>query len=144
MTATTDNLASILADTYTLALKTQNHHWNVEGAHFVSLHALFEEQYTELHAAADTVAERMRALGATAPGGLQAYGALTRIADAKDQMGERDRVADFAADNEAVAKTLVEATAAASQAGDEATADLLIARTQAHQKAAWMLRAVLG
>ena len=57
--AIADSLVKVLADTYALALKTQNYHWNVTGPSFAQYHAMFEEQYTALYAAGDEVAERM-------------------------------------------------------------------------------------
>ena len=138
----TKDLARLLADTYSLALKTQTYHWNVEGANFVALHSLFEQQYTELHAAVDGIAERIRALGDYAPGGFQEFLSLTTIADAKGQMKAEAMVADLAAGHLAVAGAAAKAAKSASAAGDEANAGLLADRAGAYQKAAWMLRSL--
>jgi starvation-inducible DNA-binding protein len=143
MSATKD-LTKLLADTYSLALKTQNYHWNVEGANFVGLHGLFEQQYTELHAAVDVIAERIRALGDYAPGGFQEFLSLTTIADAKGQMKDKAMVGDLADGHEAIAGAAAKAAKSASGAGDEATAGLFADRAAFHQKAAWMLRSVVA
>ena len=66
--AITDGLSRLLADSYTLYLKTHNYHWNVTGPMFQTLHLMFETQYTELALAVDLIAERIRSLGERAPG----------------------------------------------------------------------------
>ena len=136
-------LEQALADTYALALKTQNYHWNVEGPTFYGLHNLFEEQYTELAAAVDEIAERIRALGYAAPASFAAYSAMATIGQ-----GDNDVVPSATAmvktlqkDHEAANATVRKAFDAADAAGDEATADLMVERRAAHEKTAWMLRA---
>ena len=69
----------MLADTYTLYLKTHNFHWNVTGPLFNTLHLMFETQYTELATAVDEIAERIRALGAVAPGSYSQFAERTEI-----------------------------------------------------------------
>ena len=64
----TQALSALLADSYTLYVKTHSYHWNVTGPMFTTLHTLFETHYTELALAVDEIAERIRALGVTAPG----------------------------------------------------------------------------
>ncbi len=135
-------LEQSLADTYSLALKTQNYHWNVEGPDFFGLHSLFEEQYNDALAAVDDLAERIRALGAPAPGGLQAYLDMTGISDARQNIDASAMVADLLASHETMADTLRNGVAAAEQAGDAASADMLTGRLTAHEKAAWMLRSL--
>jgi starvation-inducible DNA-binding protein len=137
-------LEQALADTFTLALKTQNYHWNVVGPNFFGLHNLFEEQYTDAFGAVDELAERIRALGAAAPGGLQAFREISGIADAQEGIDAKAMIDDLAAGNEAVGATLKAGIAAAGSAGDDATADLLTGRLATHDKAAWMLRSLRG
>ena len=72
-------LSCLLADTYTLYLKTHNFHWNVTGPMFSTLHLMFETQYTELALAVDMIAERIRALGYPAPATYSQYAELTSI-----------------------------------------------------------------
>ena len=133
-------LKTVLADTYALYLKTQNYHWNVEGPQFKSLHGLFEEQYTDLAAAIDEIAERIRALGEKAPGTMKAYGALTSIKEGDENLDAKKMVKELEADQGVIAASLKKALAVAQKADDEVTADLMIGRLTVHEKAAWMLR----
>lgn len=134
-------LAQAVAETFTLYVKTQGYHWNVEGATFHSLHEMFEEQYLELRDAADLIAERMRALGAFAPGSFTEFQALATIKDHEKASDATDMVRILAEDHETVTRALRPLVDVADEAGDSATADLLTARLAAHEKHAWMLRA---
>jgi starvation-inducible DNA-binding protein len=134
-------LEKALADTYTLALKTQNYHWNVTGADFFQLHGMFEEQYGDLSGAVDELAERIRALGQLSPGGLKAFQALTQIEDGDGSSPALDMVRDLAKDHEAVSTLLSAAVAVSEENNDVATADMLTGRLAVHQKTAWMLNA---
>lgn len=140
MSTLIDRLTNILADTYALAAKTHAAHWNVRGEGFFQLHAAFGEQYEALFEAADELAERIRALGAPAPAGLQALAARARIADAAGD-GGRQLAQALRDDHRALSRECLAAARAAQEAGDEGTADLLIGRSQAHDKTAWMLDA---
>ncbi|SDG50229.1 MULTISPECIES: Dps family protein [Thalassobaculum] len=135
-------LEQALADTYALALKTQNYHWNVEGPTFYGLHNLFEEQYNDAHGAVDELAERIRALGAPAPGSFQVFMDATKIADAKQNADAKAMVSDLAASHETMGATLRDGISVAEDAGDPATADMLTARLTTHDKHAWMLRSL--
>lgn len=137
-------LAGVLADTYTLYLKTHNFHWNVTGPDFGQLHTLFETQYGELAAAVDEVAERIRALGVPAPGSYQQFAALTKVKEETGVPKAAEMIRQLAADNELVSRRAEEVRAVAAEAGDEASVDLMIQRIQTHQKTAWMLRAHLA
>jgi starvation-inducible DNA-binding protein len=137
-------LSRVLANTYTLYLKTHNYHWNVTGPQFASLHTLFETQYTELAAAVDTIAERIRALGHVAPGSYAAFGKLSEIKEAPDTPPDAMKmVRELAADNETLARLAEKANDIAEENDDAASGDLMIERIQVHGKAAWMLRAHL-
>jgi len=136
-------LSRLLADTYTLYLKTHNYHWNVTGPHFQSLHAMFMAQYTEMAIAVDDVAERIRALGEFAPGTYREFGKLSSIAEDASMPGWQDMVKNLVAGHEAVVRTCREALPAAQKAGDESSASLLSDRMVVHEKTAWMLRALL-
>ncbi len=136
-------LASLLADSYTLYLKTHNYHWNVTGPQFNTLHTMFEAQYTELALAVDSIAERIRALGLPAPGSYKAFGGLTSISEAEGGESAEEMIRQLAIGQEAVVRTARAAFPAADKAGDEATADLLTQRMQIHEKNAWMLRSML-
>lgn len=143
--AVAEGLKRVLADTYALYLKTHNYHWNVEGPMFQTLHELFEEHYTELAEAVDTIAERIRALGVFAPGSYKAFAKLSSIDDSGDddfQPAEK-MVANLVDAHETVVRTSREAMRAAEKAHDDVTVDLLTQRMQVSEKAAWMLRSLL-
>ena len=137
-------LSHLLADTYTLYLKTHNYHWNVTGPMFNTLHLMFEEQYTELAIAVDVIAEKIRALGHPAPGSYQAYAALTIIPEEDDQPDAETMIRRLVEAQEAVVRTARNVFPAAETAADETTADLLTQRLQIHEKNAWMLRSLLA
>ena len=137
-------LSRLLADSYTLYLKTHNYHWNVTGPQFNTLHQMFEEQYTELAAAVDEIAERIRALGVKAPGSYKEYATLTRIEEGDGEESAEEMIRQLAIGQETVVRTAREAFPAADNANDEPTADLLTQRMQIHEKNAWMLRSMLA
>lgn len=137
-------LSRLLADTYTLYLKTHNYHWNVTGPNFASLHLLFEQQYSELALAVDALAERIRALGAPAPGSYKQFAGLARVADEAELPDSMEMVGRLLGDHQALLETAREALATAEEHHDQPSADLVSERMQVHQKAAWMLRATLG
>ncbi len=138
-----DGLSCLLADTYTLYLKTHNFHWNVTGPMFNTLHTMFETQYTELAAAVDDIAERIRALGFPAPGTYSQYAKLSSIKEEEGVPEWREMVKQLVEGHEAVVKTARKVFPAADAASDEPTADLLTQRMQLHEKTAWMLRSLL-
>jgi starvation-inducible DNA-binding protein len=142
--AVAEQLGKVLADTYTLYLKTHNYHWNVTGPMFNTLHLMFEVQYNELWVAVDLIAERIRSLGEFAPGSYAQFAELTSLAEADGIPDATAMLADLVAGHEAVARTARTAFAAADAAGDQPTADLLTQRLQVHEKTAWMLRSMLG
>lgn len=135
-------LSRLLADSYTLYLKTHNYHWNVKGPLFNTLHQMFEEQYTELAAAVDEIAERIRALGEPAPGSYQAYAKLTSIEEEDGVPSAEEMILQLLKGQETVARTARSVIGAADAANDEPTADLLTQRMQVHEKNAWMLRSM--
>jgi starvation-inducible DNA-binding protein len=138
-----DGLARLLADTYTLYLKTHNFHWNVTGPMFNTLHLMFEAQYNELALAVDLIAERIRALGYPAPGSYKAYAGLSSIKEADGVPSAKAMIAQLVKGQEAVVRTARSIFPAVERANDEPTADLLTQRMQVHEKTAWMLRSML-
>lgn len=143
MTATVyEALRKSLAESYVLLIKTHNYHWNVKGPQFVALHTLFELQYNELFIAIDEIAERLRALGQAAPGTMTEFAALSQIKDGQATKAN-DMVADLQASHATLAQTARKGVKAAEDAEDVGTADLLTARSQVHEKAAWMLASIL-
>jgi starvation-inducible DNA-binding protein len=136
-------LSHVLADSYTLYLKTHNFHWNVTGPMFQTLHLMFETQYTELALAVDTIAERIRALGHTAPGTYKSFEKLSSISMEEGVPKATDMIRSLVKGHEAVAKTARGVFADAGAANDQPTSDLLTQRLQVHEKTAWMLRSLL-
>jgi len=136
-------LSRVLADTYTLYLKTHNFHWNVTGPMFQTLHLMFETQYNELALAVDLVAERIRALGFPAPGTYKQFVELSSIAEDDGVPKAHDMIRRLVEGHETVARTAREVFRAAEAANDQPTCDLLTQRMQVHEKTAWMLRSLL-
>lgn len=139
-----DGLSRVLADTYSLYLKTHYFHWNVTGPMFNSLHLMFEQQYTELATAVDEIAERIRALGVYAPGSYSAFAELSSIPETREVPSAEDMVRLLVEGNEAVAKTARSVFPAAEKGNDESTLDLLTGRLRVHEKTAWMLRSIIN
>ena len=142
--AIADGLAVLLADTYTLYLKTHNYHWNVTGPMFQTLHVLFETQYTELSLAVDLIAERIRALGEFAPGSYKEFAKLTSIKEADGIPSAEEMIKDLVKGQEAIAKTARSIVPVADEASDEVSLDLLTQRMTVHEKTAWMLRSLVA
>lgn len=136
-------LKRLLGETYALYIKTHGYHWNVTGPRFQSLHEVFMTQYTELWAALDELAERIRALGQFAPG---SSGEMMQDASIEPDTSVPDAetmVANLALGHEAVARAARDGIRIAGEAGDDVTADLMTQRATIADKTAWMLRASL-
>lgn len=138
-----EGLSRLLADTFTLYLKTHNFHWNVTGPMFQTLHVMFMEQYNELWLATDPIAERIRALGHAAPGSYGEFAKLTAVEESAGVPKAEEMIRQLIAGNETVARTAREIFPLVDKAGDQPTADLLTQRMQVHEKTAWMLRSLL-
>jgi starvation-inducible DNA-binding protein len=138
-----DGLSRLLADTYTLYLKTHNFHWNVTGPQFRTLHLMFEEQYNEIWQATDVIAERIRSLGHYAPATYRDYAKLTSIKEPDGIPPATDMIRQLVEGHETVTRTAREIFPTVEKASDEASADLLTQRMQVHEKTAWMLRSLL-
>jgi starvation-inducible DNA-binding protein len=136
-------LSHLLADTYTLYLKTHYFHWNVKGPMFQTLHLMFETQYNELALAVDLIAERIRALDFPAPGTYSEFGKLTSIKEAVGVPTAKDMIRQLVDGQEAVARTARALFPIVDRANDQPTADLITQRLQVHEKTAWMLRSLL-
>ena len=139
-----DALRLVVADTYALIGQTHICHWNVRGPSFFSLHTAFELQYTELFIAVDEIAERIRALGALAPGGLSNLAGMAGIDEIKEDASAQDMVNHLVMANEKLLADLAVARDLAGEAGDSESEDLMIGRMQIHQKTVWMLKSYLG
>ena len=136
-------LSGLLADSYTLYLKTHNYHWNVTGPMFTTLHTLFETEYTDLALAVDEIAERIRSLGARAPGSFSEFAQLAAVKEATGSPSATEMIEDLVADQAAVVGSAKRVVEAAEAAGDQASADLGTRRIDVHEKNAWMLRSHL-
>ncbi len=142
--ATAEGLSRVLADTYTLYLKTHNYHWNVTGPMFQSLHMMFEQHYIDLSEAVDLIAERIRTLGVYVPASFKEFQTLTAIDE--DEMGavlnSETMVRNLLVGHETVARTIRETLKMVGETNDESTADILTQRLSQHEKTAWMLRSL--
>ena len=138
-----EGLSRLLADSYSLYLKTHNFHWNVTGPMFNALHTMFETQYTELALAVDEIAERIRALDMPAPGSYSQFAKLSKIPEETGVPDWKEMVRQLVEGQEQVVRTAREIFPLVDDAHDEPTADLLTGRMQAHEKTAWMLRSLL-
>jgi starvation-inducible DNA-binding protein len=138
-----DGLSRLLADTYSLYLKTHNFHWNVTGPMFQTLHLMFEQQYTELATAVDLIAERIRALGSFAPGTYTEFARLSAVKEPDGVPSAQEMIRQLMQDQETVVRTARSIFPVVDKASDEPSADLLTQRMQVHEKTAWMLRSLL-
>jgi len=138
-----DALRLVVADTYAIIGQTHICHWNVRGASFFSLHTAFEEQYNELFAAVDEIAERIRAKGALAPGGLANLATMAGIEEITEDASAKDMVEHLVSANEKLLVDLKAARDCAGEASDSESEDMMIARIQVHEKTVWMLKSYL-
>lgn len=138
-----EGLSRLLADTYSLYLKTHNFHWNVTGPMFNTLHLMFEAQYTELALAVDLIAERIRSLGFPAPGTYSEYAKLSSIDETPGVPKAEEMIRLLVQGQESVVRTARSIFPIVDAANDEPSADLLTQRMQIHEKTAWMLRSLL-
>ena len=136
-------LRLLLANTFTLYLKTHKYHWNVTGQDFYALHLFFESQYQELWEAVDTIAERLRAINAYAPGSYSEFSQLTTIKDAAAELNATSMLSDLLAGHETLIQAAEILLTDSETHNDPGTADFVTARIEAHQKQAWMLRSFL-
>lgn len=138
-----NGLSKLLADSYTLYLKTHYYHWNVKGPMFNTLHVMFETHYTELAVAVDDIAERIRALAIEAPGTYKQFSKLTQIEEDEELPNATQMIKNLLTAHETVIRTGRSIYSAVEKASDEATGDLVTQRIQIHEKTAWMLRSLL-
>ena len=141
--AVVEGLERLLADSYTVYLKTHSYHWNVTGPMFTTLHTLFETQYTELALAVDEIAERIRALGAFAPGSYSQFMERATVQEDATVPAATDMIRNLVADHEAIANSARNVIKIANDAEDDASVDLGVRRIDVHEKSAWMLRSHL-
>lgn len=138
-----DSLNQVLADSYSLMSLTHLAHWNVEGPGFFALHTAFQTQYEELFTAIDEIAERIRALGAYAMGGLGRLAQQSSMKEFAAPMSQEDYVRALIVANEKLLKDAFAARDLAGEANDPESQDLMIGRITLHQKTVWMLKSFL-
>jgi len=138
-----ESLNQVLADSYALMALTHSAHWNVEGPGFFALHTAFQTQYEELFTAIDEIAERVRAMGIYAIGGLGTFAQVARMKEFSAPLGQGDYVRALIAANEKLVDDAATARDLAEASGDLETQDLMIGRISLHQKTMWMLRSFL-
>ena len=138
-----DELAHLLADTYTVYLKTHGFHWNVTGPMFTTLHTMFEQQYTELALAVDEIAERIRAIGHAAPGSFAEFSEIATVKESRGKKSADKMLRELVADQKTIADAARRVVEAAEEENDSASGDLGVRRIDVHDKNAWMLRSHL-
>lgn len=138
-----EKLNMILSDTYILYTKTQGFHWNVKGIHFGPLHELFGTLYERLLPAIDQIAERVRTLGAPAPGSIKQILSLSTLTESSETLNEKKMLQVLLVDHETLTRNIRTAINEFADTADEGTIDLLVERLQDHEKTAWMLRSYL-
>lgn len=139
-----DALVRVLATSYTLLVKSHVYHWNIVGPLFIPIHELTEQHYKDLFEAVDVIAERIRALGKPAP---LSFAELLGKASVEEETANRpaeQMIMHLVNDHEELCKLLRDAALLADEADDLVTADMLTDRLAFHEKAIWMLRAILG
>lgn len=140
-----ENMRTVLATTYTLALKSQQFHWNVMGPDFQQFHALFGSIYKEIYGSVDTAAEIIRTLGEFPPASLQEFLAEALITDEESAaIGALVMVQLLMDDNETMIHVLKTAYESAELEQEYDVSDFLAGRLAAHKKHAWMLHSILG
>ncbi len=138
-------LSELLAETYTLYLKTHKYHWNVTGSMFQTLHLMFEGQYMALALAVDLVAERIRVMDVKAPGSYSEFAEISRVKeDSSHETSAEDMIKNLLSDHEQIVRTAKAILPVIDGANDEGTNSLLGARIEFHEKTAWMLRSLIG
>lgn len=136
-------LEQVLADSYALYFKTQNYHWNVEGAEFRSLHLLFEGQYEDLAENLDELAERIRTLDAKVPA-LSNLIKLASISEPNPNASANEMLKSLVKDQDIIIDTLYKGLKIAQAEGDEGTADMIIGRIKVHEKNRWFLKSSIA
>lgn len=138
-----DALRQTVASTYALIGQLHLCHWNVRGRSFFTLHDVFAAQYTELFSAVDQIAERVRAIGGLAPGGLGALARMAGIKEVAENATAEQMVTHLVEAHRKVLADLATARDKAAEARDTASEDMMIGRIQVHEKTVWMLTSFL-
>lgn len=140
-----NSVSKLLAESYTLYLKTHKYHWNVTGPMFQTLHLMFEQHYNDMALAVDEIAERIRVLGLKAPGSYTEFSKLSEVKeDPSVDVSAEQMIANLLADHEQVVRTAKSVLPLLDGANDEGTNSLMGARIEYHEKTAWMLKSLIG
>lgn len=134
-----EKFSILLADTYTLSLKTQNYHWHVRGPNFHSIHSMLDSQYHDLAIAVDDIAERIRALGAKAPATFTEFELLKTINSGDSSKTCNEMICELYDDHLRLIQDLRNVLAVAQDTGDEGSITLIGERITHHEKVAWIL-----
>jgi starvation-inducible DNA-binding protein len=129
------------ASQYSFYIKAHQFHWNVTGINFQELHSLFETIYSEVYESIDDFAEKIRALGAYAPGALSRFSMLSHIDDETEILPGEAMAAELLADCDKMRRVIKLVYDIAEQEGEHGFSNFLAERLDAFGKHAWMLRA---
>ncbi len=135
------SMNKLLANFYSLLLKTQNYHWHVKGLNFKELHLFFEEQYNQLFGFVDSVAERIVTIGFNAPATLKEIQEHRTLSDGQYDISSFEMVSELHKDVEHLIDNLGEAIEISKKNEDEGTVTFLTDLLVQMEKMAWMLRA---
>lgn len=138
-------LTKLLANEYTLAIKTQKYHWNLYGTNFDSLHKFFDKQYQKLQKYIDLIAERIRAIGFSAIGTLQEFIDNKQLKENPDIIPNAlGMIHDLLKDHESVIRLMRLIIDQSADLNDQGTSNFIADLITKHEKHAWMLRAFLN
>jgi starvation-inducible DNA-binding protein len=136
-------LKIVLANHYAYSLKAQNFHWNVEGQDFYQYHELFAQIYEEVYGSVDTIAERVRTIGAYTPGSFRRYSELSQVEDQVEIPNATSMLQKLLADIQVIQSSIKICYDLAEQTGNHGLSNLMAERQDAFAKHAWMLTATL-
>ncbi|CAB4170294.1 Dps DNA-binding ferritin-like protein (oxidative damage protectant) [uncultured Caudovirales phage] len=139
-----DKLKVVLANTFTMYMKTHGYHWNVIGSDFPQYHDFFGDLYAEVHGAVDDIAEQLRQINSFAPGSLQRMKELSELEEDDLVPNAAKMVVNLIAANDKVLLSLVECYEMAEEAKEYGLSNFLQDRITAHKKHGWMLKATAG
>ena len=139
-----DKLKVVLANTFTMYMKTHGYHWNVIGSDFPQYHDFFGDLYAEVHGAVDDIAEQLRQINSFAPGSLQRMKELSELEEDDLVPNAAKMVVNLIAANDKVLLSLIECYEMAEDAKEYGLSNFLQDRITAHKKHGWMLKATAG
>jgi starvation-inducible DNA-binding protein len=133
-------LNALLADVFTLYLKTKNFHWHMSGSHFRDYHLLLDEQSDEIYAITDPIAERVRKLGGTTLRSIGQISKQQRLSDNNaDYVTPMDMLAELREDNARLTEYMRKTHDMCGEYNDVATASLLENWIDESERRVWFL-----